>query len=201
MGTYLSIKALRNQAHRTQKEMADLFNISLDTWRKWERNPDAMPYSAHLQAVDFLEQSIQIRKDTTTMTRYMGELPVDRTPVDLTARADNDYTVPIPEGLTDEFEPSRPVTSKQMLDYDLHGKEPYPGYADEYEAWQEAWEQVNRAQLVADGGTLNIQDPIHAPAEFDEYGEPIEYANDPKAVVRDDGNIDLYTDKKEDDEE
>lgn len=190
MAHHLSIKTLRKQAKRTQKEMAELFDISLDTWRRWENNPDDMPYSAHLQAVDFLEQAVQIRKENT-MAKHWGKVHMAEGPVNMHVE-DQGYTVPIPEGLTEVFEPSQPVTDRQTLDYELYGKEPYPGYADEMEAWEEAWEQVNRAQMVADGAPLNIMDPVLADPEFDEFGEPIVYAGEPQIVVRDDGSIDAY---------
>ncbi|PLS25168.1 hypothetical protein [Bifidobacterium imperatoris] len=72
-----------------------------------------------------------------------------------------DYTVPIPEGLTEEFRPSKPVTPRQMIDWETKNKEPYPGYAEELFNWENAWEEVNRAQLKADGGYLHIADPVH----------------------------------------
>ncbi|WP_223848062.1 hypothetical protein [Bifidobacterium reuteri] len=71
----------------------------------------------------------------------------------------SDYTVPIPEGLTEEFHPSQPVTPKQIIAWETRNEEPYPGYAEELFNWENAWEEVNRAQLKADGGYLHISDP------------------------------------------
>ena len=58
----------------------------------------------------------------------------------------SDYTVPIPEGLTEEFHPSQPVTPKQLLDWETKNREPYPGYSEEFFNWENAWEEVNRAR-------------------------------------------------------
>ena len=74
----------------------------------------------------------------------------------------SDYTVPIPEGLTEEFHPSQPVTPKQLLDWETKNKEPYPGYSEEFFNWENAWEEVNRAQQKADGGYLHLSDPVPA---------------------------------------
>lgn len=76
-----------------------------------------------------------------------------------------DYTVPIPEGLTEEFVPSQPVTPKQIIDWETKNKEPYPGYAEELFNWENAWEEVNRAQQKADGGYLHVADPVHIQGE------------------------------------
>ncbi|KAB7790485.1 hypothetical protein [Bifidobacterium leontopitheci] len=71
------------------------------------------------------------------------------------------YTVPIPEGLTETFQPSRPVSVDEIFDWEAYGREPYPGYAAEENNWEKAWEKVNRAQQKADGGTMHIADPVH----------------------------------------
>lgn len=187
----LSLRTLRKQARRSQKECAELLGVSIDTWRRWEKNPDAMPYAAHRQVFDFLERAVQIRKEINMAKNY-GKVPVvAETDIDLDEEM-NDYTVPIPEGLTPTFEPSKPVTAEQMNKFISHGKEAYPGMADEFAAWEAAWDQVNLAQMKADGAPINIQEVVHVDPEFDEYGEPIEYAHDPKVAVRDNGTIDVY---------
>ncbi len=70
------------------------------------------------------------------------------------------YTVPIPEGLTGDFNPSKPVTDEQTIAWACRGIEPYPGYAEEFAAWEDAWEMVNRAQMEADGNTPNYVDNL-----------------------------------------
>ena len=68
------------------------------------------------------------------------------------------YTVPIPDDLTDWFTPSKPVTDEQTIAWECYNVEPYPGYAEEYAAWESAWENINRAQAEADGYKLNYID-------------------------------------------
>lgn len=99
-----------------------------------------------------------------------------------TTNQDNDYTVPIPEGLTEEFNPSHPITPKQWADYETRGIEPYEGFEDEYTEWEKAWEEVNRAQLTADGAEPLIMDMVHPDPDFDEDDEPIDYS-DPSVVI------------------
>ncbi len=91
--------------------------------------------------------------------------------------------MPIPEGLTEEFHPSQPITPKQLLDWETKNKEPYPGYSEEFFNWENAWEEVNRAQQKADGGYLHLSDPVPVSPEFDETtGEPITY-DEPHVVA------------------
>ena len=70
------------------------------------------------------------------------------------------YTVPIPDSLTDCFEQSKPITDKQFLDWEIRHIEPYPGYAEEYAAWQDAWEEIDRKQAEADGNHYNYVDNL-----------------------------------------
>lgn len=79
-----------------------------------------------------------------------------------------DYTVPIPEGLTEEFHPSHPVTTREIIDWEVRNIEPYPGYAEEVNNWEKAWEEVNRAQQAADGGYMPIIDPVHIKSDDDD---------------------------------
>lgn len=100
-------------------------------------------------------------------------------------REEAEYTVPIPEGLTEDFEPSQPVTLKQYEAWENHHIEPYVGFADELEAWERAWQDVEIAQLKADGEPVLELDPVHVDPEFDPAtGEPIIY--DEPHIVQDD---------------
>lgn len=62
-----------------------------------------------------------------------------------------EYTVEIPEGLTEHFEPSQSVTDEQCWRWMMSRKEPYPGYAQELADWEAAWDDVNYRQPIADG--------------------------------------------------
>jgi hypothetical protein len=48
-----------------------------------------------------------------------------------------------------EFTPSRPITKDQFIDFETAGKEPYPGYAEELEDWQDRNEEFQRRVLEA----------------------------------------------------
>ena len=156
----LSIRRLRQLAGKTKNEIADLLGMSVNTYSKYEDNPMSLSYAAYHQLIEYLETAIQIRK------KLEKEQPMN-TPIKAKVRFVapdeddedrlSDYTVPIPEGLTEEFHPSQPVTPKQLLDWETKNKEPYPGYSEEFFNWENAWEEVNRAQQKADGGYLPIQ--------------------------------------------
>lgn len=188
----LSLIVLRKQAGRTQQEMADLFGIDIRTWRKWEKHPDDMPYGNHQQAIDFLERSVQIRK-AIRMKDY-GNPGIEAIHAD-EAQEDNysEYTVDIPKNASPTFKPNKWVSPQQMLDWELKGKEPYEGFADEYEAWELACDELNMRQMEADGTPMNVQDVVHADPEFnEETSEPIVYAGEPMIVVHDNGDLSAY---------
>ena len=115
----LSIRRLRQLAGKTKNEIADLLGMSVNTYSKYEDNPMSLSYAAYHQLIEYLETAIQIRK------KLEKEQPMN-TPIKAKVRFVapdeddedrlSDYTVPIPEGLTEEFHPSQPVTPKQLLD-------------------------------------------------------------------------------------
>lgn len=92
----------------------------------------------------------------------------------------SEYTVPIPDDLTDTFNPinpntGRPVTGEEAIRYATDGIEPYDGYADELAEWERRWELVNDAQALADGEPIHRVDVIHPAPETDGLGLPIRY--------------------------
>ena len=195
----LSIRRLRQLAGKTKNEIADLLGMSVNTYSKYEDNPMSLSYAAYHQLIEYLETSIQIRK------KLEKEQPMN-TPIKAKVRFVapdeddedrlSDYTVPIPEGLTEEFHPSQPVTPKQLLDWETKNKEPYPGYSEEFFNWENAWEEVNRAQQKADGGYLHLSDPVPVSPEFDETtGEPITYDEPHVVVDSESGNTSVYVDE------
>lgn len=177
----ISIKGLRKQAGKTQKEMAEIAGISHVTWKKWEDNPDVIPHGTYLQLIEYLETAINIRKGIR-----MNE-PTPATVRVLTAEQldaeerDNQYTVPIPEGLTENFQPSQPVTDEQWEAWDARNVEPYPGFALEMRDWEDAWDEVNRAQDEADtnGHILVVPSLRHTRPDYDpETGAPLAYPDE-----------------------
>lgn len=191
----ISIRRLRLLAGKTKKEVSELLGVSVNTYTKYEDSPMDMPHGLYLQLVEYLEIANQTRKATTMNT------PI-KTTVSFKDPRDNDddrledYTVPIPEGLTEEFHPSQPVSPKQIIDWETKNKEPYPGYAEELFNWENAWEEVNRAQQKADGGYLHEADPVHVDPEFDDAtGEPIIYDEPHVVIDPTNGETSVYADE------
>lgn len=98
---------------------------------------------------------------------YMGKATVVFDDPNTTDQS-NDYTVPIPEGLTEEFEPSHPITPRQWAAWETRGIEPYKGFEEEYTTWEKEWEKVNRAQLTADGAEPLVMDMVRLDPDPDE---------------------------------
>lgn len=174
----ISLRNLRIQAGKTQAETAEILDVSTSTYKRWERDPLEMPHGMWLETVEYLELSAQIRKKTKMATDYgRSEVVFDKPMTEEEEKANRaSYTVPIPDSLTDSFEPSKPITDKQFLDWEIRHIEPYPGYAEEYAAWEDAWEEIDRAQAEADGNHYNYVDNLKLQPEFDpQTNEPVYY--------------------------
>lgn len=191
MGATINLKTLRRQAGRTQKEVAELLGVHVNTYRAWEKDPSSMPHGAWVDTVSYLEIAAQARKARKMATEFPK-----REARFVSGYDDSDqeeYTVPIPEGLTEVFVPSREVTRKQQVDFEVSGKEPYPGYAAEFEEWERQWEMVNEAQAEADGDDWQTLDPVLADPEYTpDTGEPIEYDEPNIDVDPESGDATLY---------
>lgn len=189
------LKQLRLKAGKTKKEMSELCDVSVNTYTKYENDTDGMPHGLYLHVLEYLETSSQIRKKIMSETipataRFLT--PEERDQED---KRDG-YTVPIPEDLTEEFHPSQPITPKQIVAWETKGIEPYPGYEEEENNWAKRWEEVNRAQLAADGGGLHVADPVDVDPEFDpETGEPVTYDEPQMVVEKKGGETRLYVDE------
>ena len=161
----------------------------------------SLSYAAYHQLIRIsTKQQYQIKEKlrkgaTYRTTPIQSESPIRRTrrrrrgPSQRLHSADS-------RGLTEEFHPSQPVTPKQLLDWETKNKEPYPGYSEEFFNWENAWEEVNRAQQKADGGYLHLSDPVPVSPEFDETtGEPITYDEPHVVVDSESGNTSVYVDE------
>lgn len=168
----IDLRILREQAGRTQAEMAALCHVSTRTWMRWEKDPGRMPRDAYDGALDLLERSVQIRKEITM------QKPHDHGKVEVVFDPDYDTD---PE---DDFKPSRRVTTTQWGAYFGRGEEPYEGFEEEYQAWQKAQEAKAREIAAADGSPLAVSDTVHPDPEFDPLtGAPVSYGNEPEIEI------------------
>lgn len=126
----------------------------------------------------------------------MGTLKVRFVTPEEADEDEREYTVPIPDWLTRDFHPSKPVTNKQTLDFEAYGREPYPGYAEEYARWEQAWRDVDDAQDEADGNHIPEMVLGHPSPEYDPLsGDPINYDEIKIAVNNETGDADMYIDE------
>lgn len=174
----ISLRNLRIQAGKTQAETAEILDVSTSTYKRWEKNPLDMPHGMWLETVQYLEMSAQVRKKARMATEYpkqKAEYVPPATEEELSEERKS-YTVPIPDDLPDIFTPSKPVTNEQTIAWECRNIEPYPGYAEEYAAWEDAWENINRAQAEADGNHYNYVDNMNLQPEFDPQTDaPVNY--------------------------
>lgn len=177
----LNIKQLRKKAGKTLRDMAELCNVSTSTYQRWEKTPDDIPHALWLEIVEYLEIAIQVKEQTMYKVQHLGDGCAFIDPQDGVDDWDNLH-VPVPEGLTHFFEPSRPVTNKQVIAWATRGIEPYPGYAEEEHAWDVAHAKLAAAERRARGiEDVVVKMPSRTP-DHDEEGNYTDY-DEPELVV------------------
>lgn len=185
----LSIRQLRIQAGRTQQEVADLLGITLRAYNSWEKTPTRIPHGSYLQLVWWLEQAVQIRKETKMATYHE---PVTKAVLVTDDEGDDEYTVDHPpfEFVPIDPKTGRRPTNEEMIRYESTGEEPFDGYADQLLEWERGWEIANRKQQEIDGGHAQEVKVVHPDPDYDEAGQSVDY--DEAAVWEDTSTGDLY---------
>ncbi|RSX54605.1 hypothetical protein [Bifidobacterium samirii] len=87
--------------------------------------------------------------------------------------ANADWTVPVPEWLTDDFIPERNLSLAEWDRWETRHIEPYPGFAQAFAKWERAWQEVELAQLKADGVKVFEADPIQVRPKPAATSEPV----------------------------
>ncbi len=110
-----------------------------------------MPFDQYVKLVETLIETYKQNHPEEHIDEPGEPTPVTVKFVDPDLEDDSDeYSVPIPADLPEDFEPSQPTTTKQELDFEFNGVEPYPGYAEEYDEWYRRWEVINNLQAYVD---------------------------------------------------
>lgn len=179
----VDVRALRIRAGMTQKDVAAACGVSVRTLIRWEQgDSDDIPHGRYVRLVGLLDETIRFRKEKEAVMAHMHGKTAVVFDDPNEAEDEDGYTVPIPEGLTKEFKPSREVTNKQMIAWAVSGKEPYPGFAEECARWDAAWSRVASEQREKDTGHADLRVPsVHPQPEQDEDGR--QYMYDNEAVI------------------
>ena len=195
----LDFRALRIKAGKTQKEAADACSVSKRTLIRWEQgDSDDIPHGKYVRLVSYLEETIRLRKEIAMAKEYGRTGVVFDEPEDEEG-TDQKFTVSIPDGLEENFTPSKAVTDRQMLDWATKHKEPYPGFAEEFERWDSGWADVASRQREQDSGQEDLRvESVHPQPEQDADGNQYIYRNE--AIVNEindpgdpgNGNEDVY---------
>lgn len=176
----INIKTLRKHAGKTIKDMADLCDVGASTYARWEKDTDNIPHGLWLEIIEYLETAIRVKE--TTMKK-IGRVTV-RTGYE--KRDLSKLHVPVPEGLSERFQPERPMSYEDWERWDQQGIEPYPGFAEAYHRWLAQWEKIGQADREARGikdVVVNMPDIVPT---YDENGEPTN-VDLPELVVTGDG--------------
>lgn len=187
------LRDLREECGFTQEQAAQVIGVSRQTYNKYEQDVNTMNLGAYTKLVETL---IETYKQNHPEEHIDDPVTVEAQPVTVEAQpavfddpdtmdADSDeYSVPIPADLPEDFEPSQPTTTKQVLDFEFNGVEPYPGYAEEYDEWYRRWEVINNLQAYVDSKRKEtLIDPVSIAPDFDPQDDtPIHY-NEPALLI------------------
>lgn len=180
------LRDLREECGFTQEQAAQVIGVSRQTYNKYEQDVNTMNLGDYTKLVETL---IETYKQNHPEEHIDDPVTVEAQPAVFddpdTMDADSDeYSVPIPADLPEDFEPSQPTTTKQVLDFEFNGVEPYPGYAEEYDEWYRRWEVINNLQAYVDSKRKDTPiDPVSIAPDFDPQDDtPIHY-NEPALLI------------------
>ena len=180
------LRDLREECGFTQEQAANVIGVSRQTYNKYEQDVNTMNLGDYTKLVETL---IETYKQNHPEEHIDDPVTVEAQPAVFddpdTMDADSDeYSVPIPADLPEDFEPSQPTTTKQVLDFEFNGVEPYPGYAEEYDEWYRRWEGINNLQAYVDSKRKDTPiDPVSIAPDFDPQDDtPIHY-NEPALLI------------------
>lgn len=208
--TETQLRELRMAVNIRQESMAELFDVTTTTWRRWENDCDNMPHDAYCTCLEYYQQVMRVRERANDITerseqsaKYYAALDAketrlrqekDKQASSLKAIEDMGITIPpIIQQYGYEFtgcDPSTggPVSRRAREAFENKGKEPYPGYFSEWLEWNKAWEDLDRTidehkfGKPADGYDPDIDD-IENRIIYDEYGNPEAYYDDEGNLV------------------
>lgn len=167
----INLAQMRQDVHLDFTHAACLLSVEPEVVERWERNPEVLPVSLYKKYVATLEKAGHIYKqnpDHPIFTIDLASLNRPDHPMTYTACTE-EYVeqvlalgVDFPEDFWPyEFVPEYPIVLREQIAYETEGVEPYPGFGEAWETYQDQLDEVDNIvhQIIkAQGGKVLYDD-------------------------------------------
>lgn len=167
----INLAQMRQDVHLDFTHAACLLSVEPEVVERWERNPEVLPVSLYKKYVAKLEKAghiYQQNPDHPIFTIDLASLDRPDHPMTYTACTE-EYVeqvlalgVDFPEDFWPyEFVPEYPIVLREQIAYETEGVEPYPGFGEAWETYQDQLDEVDSIvhQIIkAQGGKVLYDD-------------------------------------------
>lgn len=167
----INLAQMRQDVHLDFTHAACLLSVEPEGVERWERNPEFLPVSLYKKYVATLEKAghiYQQNPDHPIFTIDLASLNRLDHPMTYTACTE-EYVeqvlalgVDFPEDFWPyEFVPEYPIVLREQIAYETEGVEPYPGFGEAWETYQDQLDEVDSIvhQIIkAQGGKVLYDD-------------------------------------------
>lgn len=167
----INLAQMRQDVHLDFTHAACLLSVEPEVVERWERNPEVLPVSLYKKYVATLEKAghiYQQNPDHPIFTIDLASLNRPDHPMTYTACTE-EYVeqvlalgVDFPEDFWPyEFVPEYPIVLREQIAYETEGVEPYPGFGEAWETYQDQLDEVDSIvhQIIkAQGGKVLYDD-------------------------------------------
>lgn len=167
----INLAQMRQDVHLDFTHAACLLSVEPEVVERWERNPEVLPVSLYKKYVATLEKAGRIYQqdpDNLIFTIDLASLERLDHPMTYTACTE-EYVeqvlamgVDFPEDFWPyEFVPEYPIVLREQIAYETEGVEPYPGFGEAWETYQDQLDEVDSIVhqiLEAQGGKVLYDD-------------------------------------------
>lgn len=167
----INLAQMRQDVHLDFTHVACLLSVEPEVVERWERNPEVLPVSLYKKYVATLEKAghiYQQNPDHPIFTIDLASLNRPDHPMTYTACTE-EYVeqvlalgVDFPEDFWPyEFVPEYPIVLREQIAYETEGVEPYPGFGEAWETYQDQLDEVDSIvhQIIkAQGGKVLYDD-------------------------------------------
>lgn len=167
----INLAQMRQDVHLDFTHAACLLSVEPEVVERWERNLEVLPVAVYKKYVATLEKAGRIYQqdpDNLIFTIDLASLERLDHPMTYTACTEEyvnqvlDMGVDFPEDFWPyEFVPEYPIVLREQIAYETEGVEPYPGFGEAWETYQDQLDEVDSIVhqiLAAQGGKVLYDD-------------------------------------------
>lgn len=167
----INLAQMRQDAHLDFTHAACLLSVEPEGVERWERNPEVLPVTVYKKYIATLEKAGRIyQQDPHNLIFTIDLASLERLDHPMTYTAcTEEYVdqvlamgVDFPEDFWPyEFVPEYPIVLREQIAYETEGVEPYPGFGEAWETYQDQLDEVDSIVhqiLEAQGGKVLYDD-------------------------------------------